>query len=195
MSEAFLLQIRARLLPLGVAPAAPRGGTAAAVLVPLVRRAGNLTVLLTVRSATLADHAGQVSLPGGRVDAADRDPVATALRETWEEVGIAAHHIDVLGCLPTVVTGTGFVVTPVVGVVQAPPELRLAASEVEEAFEIPLGLVLDPANYVAESAVLRGRPRSYHVLSHAGRRIWGATAAILRSLSDAPNLQLHREAS
>ncbi len=210
MSEAFLLQIRARLLPLGVVPVAPRGGTAAAVLVPLVRRAGNLTVLLTVRSATLADHAGQISLPGGRADAGDRDLIATALRETWEEVGIAAQHIDVLGCLPTVVTGTGFVVTPVVGVVQPPPELRIAAAEVEEAFEVPLAFVLDPANYRTESAFLRGSQRNYHVLSHAGRRIWGATAAILRSLTDVapqardpdvapqarkPDVVQHREAS
>ncbi len=195
MTEAFLLQIRARLLPLGVAPLAPRGGAAAAVLVPLVRRAGTLTVLLTVRSATLADHAGQISLPGGRVDAGDRDLVATALRETWEEVGIAAQHVDVMGCLPTVFTGTGFVVTPVVGVVQPPPELRLAATEVEEVFEVPLAFVLDRANYVSESAFLRGRRRDYHVLSHAGRRIWGATAAILRSLTDFENPRQHREAS
>jgi 8-oxo-dGTP pyrophosphatase MutT (NUDIX family) len=167
----------------GMAPGAA-AGIAAAVLVPLMRRAGDLTVLLTVRAATLADHAGQISFPGGRIEPTDADVTAAALRETWEEVGIAADCVDVLGCLPAVATGSGFLVTPVVAVVQPPASLRLAPDEVAEAFEVPLEFVLDVHNYARETAFLRGRQRTYSVLRYRGRRIWGATAAILRSLTD-----------
>ncbi|MBM3507186.1 MAG: CoA pyrophosphatase [Alphaproteobacteria bacterium] len=188
MSEALLHRVRRRLLPppLGT-PGALRDAAAipAAVLVPLLQRGEQLSVLLTVRAATLADHAGHISLPGGRIDVSDRDPVGAALRETWEEVGIESGRIEVLGCLPAVLTGTGFHVTPVVALVRPPAALRLAAAEVSQAFEVPLGHVLDPANYVQEEAVLRGRSRKHYLLPYQGRRIWGATAAILLSLSGA----------
>jgi 8-oxo-dGTP pyrophosphatase MutT (NUDIX family) len=154
----------------------------AAVLIPLVDRSPEPTVLLTLRAAYLTDHAGQISFPGGRVEPGDRDAIATALRETHEEIGVAADRIEILGCMSEQRTGTGFAVLPVVGRVHADYGLTLNA-EVAEAFEVPLSFVLDAANHRRETAVLRGAPRTYYVLTHGERRIWGATAAMLVDLA------------
>ncbi len=172
----------------------------AAVLVPVVLRqeAGSglwlpPTVLLTQRTAHLKKHGGQISFPGGRAEASDRDLVFTALREAHEEVGLAPARVEVLGSLPTHVTGTGFVVTPVVGLVMASPhehdrlDLQHDPSEVEEVFEVPLGFLMDPSNHRRHVLDLDGQALSYLSMPWASpecdteRFIWGATAAMLRN--------------
>ncbi len=157
---------------------------AAAVLVPIVVRPSGLTVLLTQRTAHLRDHAGQVSFPGGRCEPGDASPVATALRESDEEVGIQAAQVEVLGTLPDYFTGTGFRVTPVVGVVTPPLNLRLDDFEVAEAFETPLDFLLDAANYRQESLDYAGSKRTYWAVPWQEYFIWGATAGMLVSLRE-----------
>jgi len=157
--------------------------TPAAVLFPIVLRDDGHTVLLTQRTAHLRDHAGQVSFPGGRVEDEDPSPVHTALRETEEEIGLAREHIEVLGFLPEYRTGTGFRVTPVVGLVKPPFELRLDAFEVAEAFEVPLDFLLDPANHQAHSLHYRGALRHFFAMPYGDYFIWGATAGMIRSLT------------
>jgi 8-oxo-dGTP pyrophosphatase MutT (NUDIX family) len=158
----------------------------AAVLVALVERGSQLNVLLTQRSAHLHDHAGQVSFAGGRRDDADAGPVATALREAEEEIGLERRHVDVLGELPVYVTGTAYRVTPVVALVRPPFELRLDPFEVESAFEAPLGYLMDPRHHRLHEVEFDGQRRRFYSMPYEtdGRRyfIWGATAAMLRNL-------------
>ena len=185
-----LERIKACLLP-APSPAAfvqEAGGeglalTAAAVLFPIVLRAGGKTVLLTQRTAHLRDHAGQVSFPGGRVEDDDASPIDTALRETEEEIGLARQHVEILGFLPEYRTGTGFSVTPVVGLVRPPFDLRLDPFEVAEAFEVPLDFLLDPANHKEHSLHYRGALRHYFAMPYGDYFIWGATAGMIRSLT------------
>jgi 8-oxo-dGTP pyrophosphatase MutT (NUDIX family) len=157
----------------------------AAVLMPLVARAGALYVLLTRRTAHLYDHAGQISFPGGRVDEGDRDPVHTALREAQEEIGLPAAAVEVLGTLPEYVTATGYAVTPVIGLIEQPFQPALDAFEVAEAFEVPLAFLMDPVNHERRRIDFEGAPRSFYAMpwTQAQRRyfIWGATAAMLRN--------------
>ncbi|CAH1748592.1 CoA pyrophosphatase [Thauera humireducens] len=154
----------------------------AAVLVPLVMGGTAPAVLLTKRTDHLHHHPGQISFPGGRVEAQDSTPVDTALRETEEEIGLDRRHVELLGALPDYYTGTGFRVTPVVGLVHPPFELQLDAFEVAEAFEVPLGHFLDPANHQRHSLVHEGRERQFHAMPYKDYFIWGATAGILMSL-------------
>ncbi len=156
----------------------------ASVLVPIVVRPQGLNVLLTLRTAHLHDHAGQVSFPGGRSDAVDIDAVATALRETEEEIGLSRRHIEVLGCLPDYQTGTGFLVTPVISLVHPPFELAADEFEVADIFEVPLGFLMDGANHQRRSAELPGRtgPRRFYAMPYGSYFIWGATAGMLRNL-------------
>jgi len=165
-------------------PAAPAATVPAAVLIPIVARASGLTVLLTQRTAHLRDHAGQVSFPGGRCEPDDPTPRDTALRESHEEVGIRPEQVDVLAMLPDYFTSTGFRVTPVVGLVTPPLNLRLDDFEVAEVFEPPLAYLLDAANYRRERIEYRGAPRSYWAVPWQGYFIWGATAGMLVSLRD-----------
>ncbi len=162
-------------------PANPRP---AAVLVPLVEREPGLTVLLTQRTADLPSHAGQVAFPGGRWQEDDADIVATALRETQEEVGITPDHIEVVGRLDLYLTGTGFAVTPIVGFVRPPFELQADPREVADIFEVPLAFFLDPAHHELRSAVWGGRERRFYVMPYENRYIWGATAGMLKNLYD-----------
>jgi 8-oxo-dGTP pyrophosphatase MutT (NUDIX family) len=168
-----------------------RTPAAASVLVPLVQRDDGLHVLLTMRTAHLRDHAGQISFPGGRVEAHDVDAVATALRETEEEVGLDRRHIEVIGALPTYSTVTGFVVTPVVALVEPGFTLALDSFEVAEAFEVPLPFLMTPAHHRRHRWDLAGVQRQFlsmpwQGLGEDGRPrpyfIWGATAAMLRNL-------------
>lgn len=154
----------------------------AAVLIPVVDRVEGLTVLFTQRTAHLSDHAGQVSFPGGRCEAQDESVVATALRETEEEIGLARSGIEVLGRLPEYRTGTGFSVSPVVGLVRTPFDLRLDSFEVAEVFETPLEFLLDPANHQRHSIEIGGTQRQYFAMPYQGFFIWGATAGMLVSL-------------
>ncbi|ANH74061.1 NUDIX domain protein [Ralstonia insidiosa] len=162
----------------------------AAVLVPLVQRDAGLMVLLTQRNASLSQHAGQVSFPGGGREAFDRDMVDTALRETMEEVGISADHIDVVGRLPDYITGTGFHVSPIVGLLTPDFTLRPDPSEVAEVFEVPLAFLMDPANHQVRELRWEDRVRRFYAMPYraSGQRdggyhfIWGATAGMLRNL-------------
>jgi 8-oxo-dGTP pyrophosphatase MutT (NUDIX family) len=156
----------------------------AAVLVPLVDHPEGMSVLLTQRTAHLSAHAGQISFPGGRIEDGDADAVAAALRETEEEVGLARQHIRVIGRLDTYVTGTGFEITPIVGIVAPPFALTIDPFEVAEAFEVPLSFVLDDRNHQRVERESAGRIRCFFVLPFEGRNIWGATAGILVNLAE-----------
>ena len=154
----------------------------AGVLVPIIERTAELTVLLTQRSAELKHHAGQVSFPGGRMEEHDADVEAAALRETHEEVGIASHHVSVLGYLRTMPTITGYAVTPVVGMVSSDAELNIDKTEVEYAFEVPLAFLLDAANDVRTEWAAEDRKVPMIEFHWEGERIWGATAFMILSL-------------
>lgn len=163
--------------------------TPAAVLFPIVQRGSGQTVLLTQRTAHLRDHAGQISFPGGRVETDDPSPVATALRETEEEIGLARKHVEILGFLPEYHTGTGFRVTPVVALLTPPFDLSPDPFEVAEVFEVPLAFLLDPANHQRHSLHYRGALRHFFAMPYGDYFIWGATAGMIRSLSERLDLQ------
>lgn len=168
------------------ARAAERPWRAAAVLIPIVLRSQATTVLLTQRPTHMREHAGQVAFPGGRAEASDRSPVDTALREAWEEIGLARERVDVIGRLPLYRTGTGYEVTPVVALVEPDFELRPDASEVADTFEVPLRFLMDPRHHERRRLVLPDLDRDFLAMPyHADgqeRFIWGATAAMLRNL-------------
>jgi 8-oxo-dGTP pyrophosphatase MutT (NUDIX family) len=153
----------------------------AAVLVPLVER-DEMTVLLTRRTEHLRAHAGQISFPGGRVEADDRDAVETALREAEEEIGLARQNVEIAGFLDSYETRTGFHITPVVGFVRPGFELTLDGYEVAEAFEVPLDFLFDPANHQRHSRMHDGARRYYFAMPYRGYYIWGATAGMLMNL-------------
>lgn len=156
----------------------------AAVLVGLVDRPQGWSVLLTLRAADLADHAGQISFPGGRIEPEDPDPIHAALREAEEEIGLPMNHVEVVGRLDTWLTGTGFEITPIVGLVRPPEALVPDPVEVAEVFEVPLDFVLDPKNHQRRSRELRGEQRTFFVLPYQHRNIWGATAGMLVNLAE-----------
>jgi len=159
----------------------------AAVLVPIVLRP-QPTVLLTERSAHLSAHSGQIAFPGGKCDPQDASPEAAALRETWEEVGLGAQHVHILGRLPVYVTGTAFSVTPVVALVDADAPRQPNPHEVADIFEVPLAFLLDPAHHQRQAIVHDGIRREWFAMpwhengQHQPRYIWGATAGMLRNL-------------
>jgi 8-oxo-dGTP pyrophosphatase MutT (NUDIX family) len=163
--------------------------TPAAVLFPIVLRQDGHTVLLTQRTAHLRDHAGQISFPGGRVEESDHSTLHTALRETEEEIGLAREHIEPIGYLPEYRTGTGFRVTPVVALVRPPFDLKIDPFEVAEVFEVPLAFLLDPVNHQRHSIHHRGALRQYFAMPYGDYFIWGATAGMIRSLTE--RLGLH----
>ena len=168
----------ARLFDPGVEP------RPASVLVPLVARDSGLHVLLTQRTAHLTDHASQISFPGGRVEEGDADAVATALRESEEEIGLPPGVVDVIGRLPEYRTVTGYRVTPVVALIERPFTLSLDTFEVSEAFEVPLAFLMDPANHERRLYRYADVARTFYSMPYqAARRyfIWGATAAMLRN--------------
>jgi 8-oxo-dGTP pyrophosphatase MutT (NUDIX family) len=154
----------------------------AAVLVGLVDRGAGPQVLLTRRTQALRHHAGQISFPGGRIEAADRDPVAAALREATEEVGLAPSQARALGYLDPFATITGFHVYPVVALIDAGFTPRPDPGEVDEVFELPLDFLLDPANARELQVEFRGHRRTVVEFVHASYRVWGATAAMLVNL-------------
>lgn len=152
----------------------------AAVLMPLVERPEGLSVLFTRRTAHLRAHAGQISFPGGRSEPGDASPTETALRETYEEIGLDASRVEILGLLPSqYTTRSGYLVTPVIGALRTPFELRPDKSEVDEVFEVPLTFLLDPANHRQGSIVDEGETRNFHAIPYGDYYIWGVTAGIL----------------
>lgn len=155
----------------------------AAVLVPVVMRANGLSLVLTERAAHLSAHAGQVAFPGGRIEAGET-PQNAALREAEEEIGLAPEAVTPLGFLPPYFSGTGYRVTPLVGVVAEDACFAPDANEVARIFEVPLSHVLDLARYEEGSLFWRGRERRFYTLPHEEARIWGVTAGILRSFAE-----------
>lgn len=162
-----------------------RAPSDAAVLVPIVLRE-QPTVLLTVRSAALATHSGQVAFPGGKRDPQDASAEATALREAHEEVGLAPQNVEVLGRLPIYVTGTAFHVTPVVALVQPQTRYFPNPGEVADLFEVPLSFLLNPAHHERHAIHWQGAQREWFAMPYQDgaqqRYIWGATAGMLRNL-------------
>lgn len=156
----------------------------AAVLVPLIDRVEGPTILFTQRTAHLAAHAGQISFPGGGVEPDDTGPVATALRETEEEIGLDRQHIHILGRLDTYITRTGFRVVPIVAHVTPPFTLTPDPNEVDAVFEVPLTFILNPASRVRESREYKGALRHFWAFPYGERYIWGATAGMLINLCD-----------
>lgn len=155
----------------------------AAVLVPIIH--GDAPgILLTQRAAHLNAHAGQVSFPGGRIEPGDASPEAAALREAEEEIGLAPGHVELAGRLPDYVTGTGFLITPVLGLLPDGLVLTPSPDEVAEIFMLPLSTLLDPDAPERRTRMFRGRERHFWVWPHEHHYIWGATAAILVHLAN-----------
>jgi 8-oxo-dGTP pyrophosphatase MutT (NUDIX family) len=154
----------------------------AAVLLPVVYRSNGLSMLFTRRNETMRQHPGQVSFPGGAMEDADRDAIATALRETGEETGIGAEFIEAFGYLDCLDTISGFSVTPVVAIVRDGFSLKPDPAEVAEVFEVPLDLILEPGCLQRKEIMWHGRGREIFEFHYEDKRIWGATAAILQNL-------------
>ena len=160
----------------------PKERIPAAVLVPLVEREAGLTVLLTQRAATLKDHAGQISFPGGRIEPTDADAWHAALREAHEEIGLSESFVEFAGYLPDHWVGTGFRVTPAVGFVSPRYQLRIAEAEVHDVFEVPLDFILDAANHKSRMRQMGDVTLEVYDIPYGGRNIWGATAGMLMTL-------------
>ncbi|MEK9671192.1 MAG: CoA pyrophosphatase [Rhodospirillaceae bacterium] len=158
--------------------------TSAAVLVPLVERDGEITTLFTQRTSHLASHAGQISFPGGRAEPEDTSPEDTALRETEEEVGLTRDRIHIIGRLDEYITRTGYSVTPVVGLVQPPFDIKPDPFEVESVFEVPLAFLMDPANHQRHRRDIGGVRRDFYAMPYYDWFIWGATAGMIRNMYD-----------
>ena len=160
----------------------PASPVAAAVLVPIVDHPSGLSVLLTQRATHLKHHPGQISFPGGRIEATDGGPLEAALRETEEEIGLSREHVRFVGYLDPHMVITGFWITPVVAFVQPGFELQLDAREVDNTFEVPLEHILDTANHQSRERVLGTTTINVHDIPFGERNIWGATAGILMAL-------------
>jgi 8-oxo-dGTP pyrophosphatase MutT (NUDIX family) len=153
----------------------------AAVLAPIVARPDGPTVLLTRRASHLRSHSGQIAFPGGKIDEGET-PLATALREAHEEIGLAPRHVEPLGWLDPYLTGTGFRIMPLVGIVDPSFALTINRHEVEDVFETPLGFLMTGANHLRQSREWQGRLRHFYAIPYRQRYIWGATAGIIRNL-------------
>lgn len=157
---------------------------AAAVLIAVWLRPDGARLILTKRASHLKHHPGQIAFPGGKVDAGDSGPEAAALREAWEEIGLRAKTVEVLGRLPTHETVTNYMITPILGLVRDDFTPIPEAGEVDEVFTVPLAHVLNPANFVIEGRTWKGQPRRYFAVPYGPYYIWGATARILRNLAE-----------
>jgi 8-oxo-dGTP pyrophosphatase MutT (NUDIX family) len=155
----------------------------AAVLVPVIRRP-ELSLLFTQRTDHLPSHAGQIAFPGGKVEAFDAGPQATALREAMEEIGLKASYVEPLGYLDSYRTGTGYRITPVVALVDPGFTLTLDPDEVVDAFEVPLSFLMDTRNHQVHVRQLGGKERRFYAMPYGDRFIWGATAGILRNMHE-----------
>ena len=158
--------------------------TPAAVLVPVVPREDGAHVLLTRRSRALRRHAGQVAFPGGRIDPEDDGPIHAALREAEEEIGLDREVVTPLGFLDAYLTHSGFRILPLVALVTPPFGLVINPQEVDEAFEVPLQFLMEPANHLEESRTREGVTRKFYAMPYGEKNIWGVTAGILRNLHE-----------
>lgn len=154
----------------------------AAVLAPIIMRPEGWTMLFTQRAEETPAHPGQISFPGGRVQASDQGPLDTALRETFEEIGLERARIEALGAFDRYETGTGYRITPVVGLIAPGFDLKLDPREVASVFEAPLSFLFDPANHEQRVGEWRGVKRAYYAMPYKGHFIWGATAGMIRAL-------------
>ena len=154
----------------------------AAVLVPVIARADGPNLLLTLRTARLARHAGQIAFPGGRIDPEDDGPLAAALREAREEIGLDPAFVRPLGFLDPYLSSTGYRIMPVVARVAGEASLTANPDEVDDIFEVPLRFLLEPANHQRQSREWNGRARSFYAMPWESRYIWGVTAGIIRNL-------------
>ena len=192
----FEARLRARLDPLGAPAGQLRSDNdlnpdwpehidatrPAAVLAPIIKRPDGWTMLFTQRAEETPAHPGQISFPGGRVEASDANAAATALRETVEEIGLARELIEPVGSWDRYDTITGFRITPIVGLIEPGFSLTLNPREVASVFEAPLSFLFNPANHERRSAIWRGAERHYYAMPYQGRFIWGATAGMIRAL-------------
>ena len=193
-ADSVIARIRAAIRPLTDVPIdlcqpaiqfadlIPENLRPAAVLVPIVMRADSLSLLLTRRTEALRQHAGQVSFPGGAIDRSDGDAIHAALRETWEETGIAPSFVEPIGYLDRLDTISAFSITPVVGVVREGFVVRPEPGEVAEIFEVPLEYILHPGRMRSIPIEWHGHTRQIDEFHYGSRRVWGATATILRNL-------------
>ncbi|MCW2315181.1 8-oxo-dGTP pyrophosphatase MutT (NUDIX family) [Rhodoblastus acidophilus] len=158
------------------APARP-----AAVLAPVVLRDDRAFLLLTRRAAALRDHSGQIAFPGGKIEAGE-SPLAAALREAEEEIGLTREKIEILGCLDPYQTSTGFRVFPVLGLIRPPLDLTPDRREVDDVFETPLEFLMNPANHQRHEKLWQSQARRFYAMPYQERYIWGATAGMIRNL-------------
>lgn len=191
----FLDRARARLDPVRGLAKLPEGGDhdfvpaerldsirPAGVLAPIIQRAAEPTMLLTLRPETMAQHAGQVAFPGGKVDPVDRDEVDAALRETEEEVGVASDQVELIARGAPYVTASAFRIVPVLGLLPGDVAPTAHPEEVADIFEAPLSFLMNPANHEVRTGFWRGRERRYYAMPYEGHLIWGVTAGLIRTL-------------
>ena len=156
----------------------------AAVLIPVIARGGEATVLLTQRTEHLPAHAGQIAFPGGKIEDDDETALSAALREAQEEVGLPPGHVEPIGYLRPYHTRSGFHIVPVVAIVRPGFRLALDRREVADAFEVPLSFLMNRENHQRHSRVLLGARRHFFAMAYENRYIWGVTAGIIRELCD-----------
>jgi 8-oxo-dGTP pyrophosphatase MutT (NUDIX family) len=177
-------QIRTSLAKHSKSVASEETFTPSAVLIPIFYKNGEPHLLLTLRTETVASHKGQISFPGGTRENGDRDLLATALRETFEEVGIRPEDVEVLGELDDLLAVTNFVVTPFVGVFPYPYDFKISHDEIAELIEIPLSFFMDPRNRRVEERLYRGRNVTVYFYDYGKYTVWGVTARILKDFVD-----------
>jgi 8-oxo-dGTP pyrophosphatase MutT (NUDIX family) len=161
---------------------APRTLRDAAVLIPVVDRGAEASVILTKRAEKLSSHSGQVAFPGGRIDPTDASAEAAALRETQEEIGIDLGHVELIGRMPDYVSGSGYRIAPVLSIVRPGFELSINRDEVDAAFEVPLRFLMDPTNHKQSSREFNKQMWVFYDMPYGEQRIWGVTAGIIRTL-------------
>lgn len=156
----------------------------AAILMPLVERQGEVSLLLTKRTDQLISHSGQVAFPGGKIDADDEGPEAAALREAHEEVGLATDQVEILGRLPDYFTGSGYKIAPIIGIMNENAVVEANPDEVDYVFEVPLSFLMNPDNHLRGSRIFEGRERHFYEMPFGEHYIWGITAGMIRVLYD-----------